>query len=513
MQINVLEYLESGPLLTCRGKVAIRDRGRDYTFGEIERCAKNCAALILKGVSTINQPVPVFLPKGAEALIADLGILYSGNCYANLDIKSPPQRLKGMLENLGAGTIITSANHAATLRALEIPEERLLLVEQAFVSETAFDNAELRKRWGLVIDTDPVYVIYTSGSTGVPKGVVIPHRGVIDYIDWARDCYQITEQEVIGNQSPFFFDNSTLDIYLCLSCGATLVLIPEEHFAYPAKLVAYASQTGVTTIFWVPSVMTTVAHFKILDATELPPLRKILFAGEVMPVRTLNYWRQKYPQALFSNLYGPTEITVDCTYYIVDRDFSDDEKLPIGFPCRNTDILILNEQNQPTKVDELGELCVRGSSLALGYWNAPDKTAAAFVQNPLNPHYPERIYRTGDLVYRNVRGEIIFVGRKDYQIKHQGYRIELGEIELAATTLDSLRNACVLYNEARKEITLLYEADEELSPARIREHMSARLPKYMLPTAFHRLAKMPLNANGKIDRRKLAKDYLEGEQA
>jgi len=199
---------------------------------------------------------------------------------------------------------------------------------------------------------------------------------------------------------------------------------------------------------------------------------------------------------------------VDCTYYIVERDFSDDEKLPIGFPCRNTDILILNEQNQPAKADELGELCVRGSSLALGYWNAPDKTAVAFVQNPLNPRYPERIYRTGDLVYRNALGEIIFVGRKDFQIKHQGYRIELGEIELAATTLDLLRNVCVLYNEAWKEITMFYEADQDLLPARIREHMSARLPKYMLPTAFHRLAKMPLNANGKTDRAGLAGNFF-----
>lgn len=504
MQINVLEYLENGPLLKSRDKLAIRDSRRDYTFEEIERYAKNCAASILEKTTAVNQPVAVFLPKSAEAIIANLGALYSGNCYANLDIKSPPQRLKSMLQNLKAAVIVTSATHVAALRALDVPESRLLLVESVLVSKTLYDNARLLARIKSVIDTDPVYIIYTSGSTGVPKGVVISHRGVIDYIDWARETYQISEDEVIGNQAPFFFDNSTLDIYLCLACGAVLVLIPEEIFGYPVKLMQFVEQRGITTFFWVPSVMTNVANYKILDSLAPPSLRKILFAGEVMPAKTLNYWRSKYPRALFSNLYGPTEITVDCTYYIVDRDFNADEAVPIGFPCRNTDVLILNEKNEPVRDDEPGELCVRGSSLALGYWNNPEKTAAVFVQNPLNSCYPELIYRTGDLVFRNQRGEIMFIGRKDFQIKHLGYRIELGEIEHAVLQVDGIRNGCVVYNQGKKEIALFFESEQELTPAFIRGQMLTHVPKYMLPTAFHRLDKIPLTANGKIDRQKLA---------
>lgn len=503
MQATVLEYLEAGPFRKCAGKVAIRDDKSACTFSELERFAKNLAALIMAKTSVIRRPIAVFLPKSLPAVVANLGIAYSGNCYACVDIKSPPQRLKGMLDNLEASVYISSATHSGALLALGVREDQIILVEAAMVSEVIYRPEALRERVDKLIDTDPIYIIYTSGSTGIPKGVTIPHRGVIDYIDWARECYQISEKEIIGNQAPFTFDNSTLDLYLCFSCGATLVLIPEDLFRYPVKLIEHLRQNRVNTLFWVPSILTTVANFKILDETELPPLEKILFAGEVMPTRTLNYWKQKYPKALFSNLYGPTEITVDCTYYIANRDLADEEALPIGLPCRNTDILILNEDNQEAKTGEQGELCVRGSSLALGYWNNPEKTAAAFVQNPCNPYYPERIYRTGDLVYRNASGEIMFVGRKDFQIKHLGYRIELGEIEHAAFQVDGIRNCCVVYHRPKSEITLFYESELESSPGLLRERLSAFLPKYMLPTVFRRMPALPRNASGKIDRQAL----------
>lgn len=503
MQINVLEYLENGPFRNCRNKLAVKDKSEECTFAELELYSKNLASAILKKTSEVNRPITVFLSKSVKAVIANLGIVYSGNFYANIDIKSPPKRLRAMIENLGAEVFVTSAEHAPALRLLDVPDDKVILIEDAMVPAVAYDAKVLREKRGRIIDTDPLYLIYTSGSTGIPKGVVIPHRGVIDYIDWAKDCYRIGEREVIGNQAPFFFDNSTLDIYLSFSTGASLLLIPDELFAYPLRLVEFLRHNGITTIFWVPSIMSNIANFRILDSAELPCLRKVLFAGEVMPTRTLNYWREKLPEATFSNLYGPTEITVDCTYYIVDRKLSDTEPLPIGFPCRNTDILILNDQNEPAKPGEPGELCVRGSSLALGYWNNPEKTSAAFTQNPCNPHYPEKIYRTGDLVYRNESGEIMFIGRKDFQIKHLGYRIELGEIEHAVSQVDGIHNCCALYNQDKKEITLFYESEKEVLPGLIRESLLARLPKYMLPTAFRHLAEMPRNASGKIDRQTL----------
>jgi amino acid adenylation domain-containing protein len=503
MQINAVDYFEKGALLKCKDKVAVVDQKQSHTFAEIGRFAKNCAALILAKGDTLRRPVPVFLPKSAQSIVADLGVLYSGNGYANLDVKSPPQRLKGMLDNLGAGVIITSEAHAGALRALNIPEDRLVFIEQAMVPETLHDSAALLKRLDAVIDTDPYCFIHTSGSTGIPKGVALSHRCTIDFVDWAFDRLSLDGSEVMGSLAPIYFDAYTLEFCMCIAKGATWVVVPDQFATFPVKLVEFLAAQPINFIFWVPTIMVNIANQDLLAKVKLDRIKKVFFIGEVFPTKHLNYWRRHLPGAMFVNLYGPIEITVACTYFIVDREMSDDEKLPVGFPCRNTEILILNDQNQAAKVDEPGEICVRGSSLALGYWNNPERTAKGFVQNPLNPHYPELIYRTGDSGYWNSRGEIMFLGRKDFQIKHLGYRIELGEIEHAVLQVDGIRNCCVVYNQNKKEITLFYECDQEHTPASLREKLSVSLPKYMLPTVFNRMDQMPRNPNGKIDRAKL----------
>lgn len=503
MQINVIEYFEKGALRTSRNKTAVREQGRDYTFEEIERFAKNCAALILKRTSAVRQPIPVFLPKSAQNIVADIGILYSANAYANLDVKSPPQRLKGMLQNLNPVLIITSAAHVQGLKALDIPEDRLLLIEEAMVANAAYDNSLLLKRLESIIDTDPYCVIHTSGSTGIPKGVALNHRSTIDFVDWAFERLRLDGTEIMGSLAPIYFDAYTLEFCTMLAKGATWVVVPEQLAMFPPKLVEFVATQPINFIFWVPTIMVNIANLDLLAKFKLDRIAKVFFIGEVFPTRHLNYWRRHLPAAMFVNLYGPIEITVACTYYIVDREFSDDDKLPVGFPCRNTEILILNDQNQLTKVDEHGEICVRGSSLALGYFNNAERTARGFVQNPVNPHYPELIYRTGDSGYWNSRGEIMFLGRKDFQIKHMGYRIELGEIEHAVLQVDGIRNCCVVYNQNKKEIALFYESDDELTPGFIREKLSPLVPKYMLPNVFNWMQQMPRNPNGKIDRAKL----------
>jgi amino acid adenylation domain-containing protein len=507
MQVNVLEYFEHTARVMPE-QTAVSEKARRISFGAMRSAGLAVAQRIIHTADTKCEPIGVYLPKSIESVTAFLSILYTGNFYVPLDVKAPVERLIAILNNLSPVCIITNSKLLPTLLKAGYIEEKIILLDDMPAIGTPDSFLEVAIRYQSLIDTDPVYVIYTSGSTGVPKGVTIPHRGVIDYIDWANSAYSVSEEDIIGSQAPFFFDNSTLDIYLCFSRGATLHLIPDEVFTFPVKLVEHLRDYGITTIFWVPSLMSTIANFDILASVKLPLLNKVLFAGEAMPARTLNYWRKHLPESLFSNLYGPTEITVDCTYYHVTRQIADDEPVPIGFPCRNSDVLILNEQDKLAADGEIGELCVRGSSLALGYWNAPEKTAAAFVQNPLRPQYPERIYRTGDLVQRNNLGEILFLGRKDSQIKHQGYRIELGEIETAATILDDVRTVCVLYNQSKQEITLFYEADTELSARDLREKLARSLPRYMLPSVFKWLPAMPMNANGKTDRTTLAREYI-----
>jgi len=507
MQKNVLEYLEA-TAVEHGSKIAIEDGERSITFGELWRYSRRLAFKIKQIQERVNQPIGVFLPKSADSIVAFLGILYSGNIYVPMDTKAPVARVRSIVENLENPIIITSEEYYDTLLESGVDRNHIIDINQAYDEGIKYDSDVVAAYSDAIIDTDPVYIIYTSGSTGIPKGVVVSHRGVIDYIDWAVDCFKITAQELIGNQAPLYFDNSTLDIYLCLATGATLVLIPEQHFAFPIRLMEYVAEQNINFIFWVPSVMINVANTRALDHVRVDCLQKILFAGEVMPNRHLNYWRQRLPHGLYANLYGPTEITVDCTYYIVEKEFDDNDKLPIGFPCRNTDILILTEDNRAADVDEQGELCVRGTSLALGYWNNPDKSAEVFTQNPLNKNHFDRIYRTGDFAYLNAEGEIIFLGRKDAQIKHMGYRIELGDIETTLLSLKGIHNSCVLYNKDKQEITMFYEGSEELTKAQIRKELVPLLPKYMIPTKIHKLDNLPMNKNGKIDRPQLAKDWF-----
>jgi amino acid adenylation domain-containing protein len=501
MQINILEYFEKNVLPKFSDKTAIVDNDISYTIRELEIYAKKLAHLIIQKGDFINRPIAAFLPRSANVVIADLAITYSGNIYVNLDIKSPGQRIKNLLGNIQPALIITNKELADNFGPPETDSQSIILIEEIYAKDIKYDNEAILRRLETLIDTDPFCIINTSGSTGLQKSVVLNHRSFIDFTDWAIDHLQIGKDEIIGSLSPVFFDIYSFELCLCLARGATIIFIPDKMAAFPTKIVEFLKQHHINFIFWVPTIMVNIANLDILSKIELPALRKILFAGEVFPTKHLNYWRKHISQASYINLYGPIEITLDCTYYIVDREFTDDEPIPIGFPCRNTDVLILNDDNKLAKPGEPGELCVRGTSLALGYWNHPENTSKAFVQNPLNASYPEVIYRTGDLVCKNDRNEIMFIGRKDFQIKHLGYRIELGEIEQAVlSTFSLIQNACALYNKNKKEITLFYEAKTEISPAYLRQKLSELLPKYMLPTAFLQLKEMPRNPNGKIDR-------------
>lgn len=501
MNINLIEYFD-GTVNLFPNKLALVDASGKLSFHEVQQKAMLISKIISSKYNLINKPIAIYLPKCNDAVVSFVATLYSGNCYAPLDTKNPPERINSILQVLEPLCIITNNENIESLKKCDIKTD-ILNIDDIELENIQIETNNYKK----CIDTDPAYIIHTSGSTGIPKGVVISHRSIFDYIHWAIDTFNITEKEVIGNQAPFIFDNSTLDIYLMLFTGATLYLIPEQTFMFPAKLIEYVELNKINFVFWVPSVLITVANLNLLANNKIPSLKKVLFAGEVMPTKHLNYWINNLDRSiLFANLYGPTEITVDCTFYIVDRKFNDDDVLPIGKACRNSDVLILNTENKACKKGEHGELCVRGSSLANGYWNNFEKTNAVFVQNPLNKYYPDKIYRTGDIVYLNDNDEIIFVGRKDFQIKHLGYRIELGEIEHSIVNVFSSMAVCVLYDQLKKQIVLVYEAPNEISTSEFRIKLAPVLPKYMIPTRFIKKEKLPLTASGKIDRVALNKE-------
>lgn len=503
MQINVLDYLEK-TAAKYPGKTAIIDEQNRIKFSELKMLAKAAgSALIAEKPAAIRSPVAVLVNRTAAAIISFLGVLYSGNYYAPIDARVPKQRLQLLLDDLKPSFVICEKKDLELLESLD--NSPPCLVYEDIIHSQVNDRAlaEIRKR---IIDLDPVYILYTSGSTGIPKGTVVPQRSVIDLTEWLASTFDFASDEVMGNQTPFYFDASVKDIYLCLKTGMTMVIIPQKLFMFPLLLLDYLNEHRVTTILWATSTFVLLANSKVFAQKKPLYLKKIFFAGEAMYGKYLNIWRKYFPQAMYVNLYGPTEVTVDCTYYIVDREFADDEPVPIGRACRNMEVFLLDENNRLiTASGKAGEICVRGTGVALGYYRDPKRTAEVFVQNPLNSDYRDLVYRTGDIARLNEYGELVFCGRKDEQVKHQGNRIELGEIERAACSQEGVEACVCFYDEKNKRIVLQYVGHTGEVP--LLRGLRERLPRYMLPAVIERRQEFPYNANGKIDRRKIMEIY------
>ncbi|MCR4924147.1 MAG: amino acid adenylation domain-containing protein [Lachnospiraceae bacterium] len=494
MKTNIIEYLyesaESFP-----DKEAYFDETSSYSYSQILSEVEAIATKLIKKSDTVCRPILIYLEKAPRVLCTFWGVVLSRNFYVPLDTDMPDYRIGLIVENLKPQAVITDIAHFDKARSFC---KNVYVYEEMIETEADRDLIEERKN--SAIDTDPVYVLYTSGSTGVPKGVVVSHRSLIDYVEQFCNEIKISDDEIIANQAPFYFDASLIDIYCTLKAGATMGIVPKDYFSLPLKLLDFLESYNISTIRWVPSAMKMISTFKGFKTLKPKALRKVIFGAESMPVKCYNYWHSNYPEATFIQIYGPTEITGVCTYHYIDREYLEDEVIPIGKAFRNTEILLLDEDDKLIRrSDIVGEICVKGSCLALGYYNAGEKTEEVFVQNPLNPYYPERIYRTGDLGKYNENKELLFVSRKDFQIKHMGHRIELGEIETAAASLPGIGAVCCQFDKEKQKIVLFYES-KEWDDEKVMESLKKRLVRYMLPNTLKKVEKMPLTPGGKVDR-------------
>lgn len=503
MKTNILEYLE-GSSKRFPDKTAFADEHSSCTFRELEMTARRIGTALAKYFVPRN-PVPVFMEKSVETIGVFMGAVYAGCFYVLIDTKQPASRLNQILEILDSEVIVTSEKYLEDLEKLDFKGEVLLAKNLAEEPENKELLKEIRAQ---AVDMDPLYGIFTSGSTGVPKGVVVGHRSVLDFIDCFTEFFDITEKDIIGNQAPWDFDVSVKDIYSGLKTGATVQIIPKQMFSFPTKLIDYLMEREVTTLIWAVSALCIISTLNGFEYKVPDKIKKILFSGEAMPVKHLNIWRKYLPDVMYVNIYGPTEITCNCTYYIIDREFQPGDVLPMGKAFPNEKVFLLDEENRLiTEKNKTGELCVTGSALALGYYKNREQTEKAFVQNPLNDRYLEMMYRTGDLAYYNDLGELCFASRKDFQIKHMGHRIELGEIEAAMEKIPEIIRSCCIFDSAKSKIVAFYEGDIERRP--LARALGQYVPAFMVPNVFRQVERMPLTKNGKIDRKALTAAYQE----
>ena len=493
MQTNILEYLER-TVRSVPDKTAFSGEEAELSFRQVFDQARAIGSFLHRE-GGYKQPVAVFMKKHPRAITAFLGTVYGGNFYVPLDDEMPRHRMELILKTLQPGIVICDGTTRPVMEVLDYGGRIYSYEQMAF---GAIDEGALAHIREHQLDTDPIYIVFTSGSTGVPKGVMGCHRAVIDYIENLCDVLKFSAGTVFGNQTPLYFDACLKEIIPTLKYGATTYLIPKKLFLFPVKLVEYLNEHRINTLCWVVSALTFISSLHTFEKVKPEHLQTIAFASEVFPIRQLNLWRSALPGARFINLYGPTETTGICCYYEVDREFAEDEILPIGRPFRNTEIILLDENDRIPPAGEQGEICIRGTRLTLGYYCDPEKTAEAFVQNPLNRLYPERIYRTGDLGKYNERGELVFLSRKDNQIKHMGHRIELGEIEVAANTHRGVNAACCIFDPEGKKIILYYAGDIPVEDLSL--YLKEKLPRYMIPHELRQIPAMPLTPNGKIDR-------------
>jgi len=491
------------------------------SYGDLESRSNRLARALQEGGCQPGDRVALLMPKCPMAIVALLGVYKAGAIYVPLDPTSPATRLKKILEScenrwvLAGGPVVTVLDEI-----LQDPrwQERLSigwLDDSRSAPDARYIDVTRETLVGYSdgpvpcprVPQDPAHILFTSGSTGIPKGVVISHANVIHLVQWATRHFSMRASDRMSGHPPLYFDMSFLDLFGAAAVGAELHLIPPELSTLPNKLADFIRESGLTQWFSVPAVLNYMAKFDVVGFDDFPALRRVMWAGDVLPTSALIYWMKRLPHAAFTNLYGPTETTVVSSHHTVPCCPRDAQSvIPIGSACEGEQLLVLDELMRPLPRGVVGELYIAGVGVAAGYWRDEERTNAAFVHHPYVP--TERLYKTGDLAKVGDDGLVYFLGRSDSQIKSRGYRIELGEVEAAVGGLDGIRECAVVAVHVggfeSVAICCAYAATANgTTPAVVRRELSRLIPGYMLPAHWLALDALPTNANGKIDRRRV----------
>ncbi len=402
MQNNVLDYLNEIVKIKP-DKIAFANDDVQLRFSQVYEQSRAIGSYIANN-GIYRKPVVIFMNKSPKEIVAFFGVITAGCFYVPIDEEMPESRIELILDNVQTDLIICDDETKPLAEKFNYSGTIATYDELIATTVDEEADAKLAEIHAKAIDTDPIYIVFTSGSTGVPKGVAACHRSVIDYIEQLSEVLGFDENTIFGNQTPLYFDACLKEVYPTLKFGATTYLIPKQNFSFPIKLVEYINEHKINTICWVVSALTMISALGTFKTIIPETLKTIAFGSEVFPIKQFKRWREALPEASFTNLYGPTEGTGMCCYYHVNREFELDEPIPIGGPFKNTEILLLDDKDQLAADGEVGEICIRGTSVTLGYFNNAEKTAESFVQNPLNTAYPEIIYRTGDLAKKNEYG-------------------------------------------------------------------------------------------------------------
>lgn len=494
MEKSILDYI-ADTAVSHKKKVAFCDTNNKVTFDEVNTKAKGVGTYLCD-ITVPNSPVIVLSGRNVYTPIAYLGVAFAGCFYIPLDATVPPERLRTIVSLSEAETMIVESEFCELAEQLSFSGRTVILED---IIDTVPDEAKLHNAVKTLNEEAPLYVIYTSGSTGVPKGVITSHHSVMCYIDSVCKVLEITDDDILGNQSPLDYIASIRDIYIPLKTGASTVIIPKEQFAMVTDLIATLNEYKVTTLCWSVAGVELLSKLNAFKMCIPKYVKKVIFSGSAISCKHLKNWQTYLPHVKYINQYGPTEATASCTYYVVENKVEDTDVLPIGTPYDNYKITLISPDGTATPTGEIGEICVSGPILALGYYNDEERTRKSFIQNPLNRSYRELIYKTGDLGRIREDGLLEFHGRNDRQVKFMGHRVELDEIDAFAKQLDDVIEVASAFKN--EKLCLFYTGSAEKRQLAL--EFRRKMPSFMVPSKFVMLESFPTLPNGKINYKKL----------